>query len=76
MIEPAALSLSIALLLSGVACLSLARARALRRPIVRAHDPVFEANILIAYGRTAEARSVLEQASRTPAVERRLAELA
>ncbi len=73
MIEPAAIALTITLLLSGIACLSIARNR--RRPLVRPRDPLFEASILLAYGRTASARVVLEQASRTPEVERRLADL-
>lgn len=77
MISPPAIALSITLLLAGIGCLALGATR--RKPLVRAHDPLFEANILIAYGRTHEARALLEAAAignaRNAALLRRLAEL-
>ena len=79
MIEPAALALTIAMLMGGVLCLRLGASRAGPRPSVRAGDALFEANILVAYGATARARALLEAACRAEpdrlALSRRLAEI-
>lgn len=79
MIEPPALLLSMTMLLLGVVCVRFGRDRAQPRPTIHAGDPVFEAEILIAYGCTAQARTLLELAGQTRPltldVVRRLAEL-